>query len=52
MKLVKILWILLALVGLGFNKYKKGDFLEEVLPLYLKKPQAQRLLEEKLNADK
>lgn len=36
----------LALAGL--NKYNSGVELEEVLPLYLKKPQAQRLLEEKM----
>lgn len=35
----------LALAGL--YKYNSGIELEEVLPLYLKKPQAQRLLEEK-----
>ncbi len=35
------------LVGLaGFHKYKQNQ-LEDVLPLYLKKPQAQRQLEEK-----
>ena len=34
-------------VGLaGFNKFRKNK-LEDVLPLYLKKPQAQRQLEEK-----
>lgn len=32
----------------GFYKYNSGIKLEEVLPLYLKKPQAQRLLEEKM----
>lgn len=31
----------------GFTKYNSGVELEEILPLYLKKPQAQRLLEEK-----
>ena len=31
----------------GFNKYNIGIYSTEVLPLYLKKPQAQRLLEEK-----
>lgn len=31
----------------GFNQYKSGIEFEEVLPLYLKKPQAQRQLEEK-----
>ncbi len=36
----------LALAGL--DKFKKNQ-LEDVLPLYLKKPQAQRQLEEKLN---
>ena len=35
----------LALAGL--YKYNSGVELEEILPLYLKKPQAQRLLEEK-----
>lgn len=33
----------------GFEKYMNGEYLdEEILPLYLKKPQAERLLEEKL----
>lgn len=33
----------------GFRKYQNGDLLDkEILPLYLKKPQAQKLLEEKL----
>lgn len=36
----------------GLNKFKSiGDSLEEVLPLYLKKPQAQRQLEEKLGKE-
>ncbi len=37
----------------GFQKYRNGyDFEKEVLPLYLKKPQAQRQLEEKLKGIK
>ena len=36
-----------SLAVAGFYKYTSGAELEEVLPLYLKKPQAQRLLEEK-----
>lgn len=33
----------------GFSKFNSGEELSEVLPLYLKKPQAQRQLEEKEN---
>ena len=32
----------------GFEKYQNGISNEDILPLYLKKPQAQRLLEQKL----
>ena len=32
----------------GLNKFKKGEF-SDILPLYLKKPQAERILEEKKN---
>lgn len=34
----------------GFNKYNVNNESEELLPLYLKKPQAQRLLEEKMKS--
>ena len=35
----------------GLNSYSNGDN-NDVLPLYLRKPQAERMLEEKLNANK
>ena len=36
----------------GLTKFQSiGDSIEEVLPLYLKKPQAQRQLEEKLGKE-
>lgn len=35
----------------GFEHFKAGAIFEEFLPLYLKKPQAQRLLEEKEKKD-
>ena len=35
----------------GLNHFNNGSISEEVLPLYLKKPQAQRLLEEKEKKD-
>ena len=35
----------------GFNKYNSGVELEKLLPLYLKKPQAQKQLEEKLRQE-
>ena len=36
----------------GLNKFQSiGDSIEEILPLYLKKPQAQRQLEEKLGKE-
>lgn len=36
----------------GFEKYNLGEEIQEILPLYLKKPQAQRLLEEKESSQK
>lgn len=36
----------------GLEHYNSGCNFQEVLPLYLKKPQAQRQLEEKLNSNK
>ena len=36
----------------GFNKFSKNKITNDILPLYLKKPQAQRQLEEKISQNK